>query len=136
MTEYFNDIGNISLLTQEEEIELAKKIEIGGIQGKLAFDKLVSANLRLVVSIAKNYAKKGISLEDLIQEGNIGLMHAAQKFEWDKGFKFSTYASWWIRQAITRFLDDKKDAIRIPINKQQQINKYKNEISYLKQKIR
>ena len=134
MTEYFNDIGNIALLSHEEEIELAKKIEIGGIQGKLAFDKLVSANLRLVVSIAKNYAKKGIPLEDLIQEGNIGLMHAAQKFEWDKGFKFSTYASWWIRQAITRFLYDKKDAIRIPINKQQQINKYKNEVSYLKQK--
>ena len=134
MTEYFNDIGNIALISHEEEIELAKKIEIGGIQGKLAFDKLVSANLRLVVSIAKNYAKKGIPLEDLIQEGNIGLMHAAQKFEWDKGFKFSTYASWWIRQAITRFLDDKKDAIRIPINKQQQINKYKNEVSYLKQK--
>ena len=135
MTEYFNNIGNIALLSHEEEIELAKKIEIGGIQGKLAFDKLVSANLRLVVSIAKDYAKKGIPLEDLIQEGNIGLMHAAQKFEWDKGFKFSTYASWWIRQAITRFLDDKKDAIRIPINRQQQINKYKNEVSYLKQKL-
>ena len=135
MTEYFNNIGNIALLSHEEEIELAKKIEIGGIQGKFAFDKLVSANLRLVVSIAKDYAKKGIPLEDLIQEGNIGLMHAAQKFEWDKGFKFSTYASWWIRQAITRFLDDKKDAIRIPINRQQQINKYKNEVSYLKQKL-
>lgn len=135
MTEYFNDIGNIALLSHEEEIELAKKIEIGGIQGKLAFDKLVSANLRLVVSIAKDYAKKGIPLEDLIQEGNIGLMHAAQKFEWDKGFKFSTYASWWIRQAITRFLDDKKDSIRIPIHRQQQINKYKNEVSYLKQKL-
>lgn len=135
MTEYFNNIGNIALLSHEEEIELVKKIEIGGIQGKLAFDKLVSANLRLVVSIAKDYAKKGIPLEDLIQEGNIGLMHAAQKFEWKKGFKFSTYASWWIRQAITRFLDDKKDAIRIPINRQQQINKYKNEVSYLKQKL-
>lgn len=135
MTEYFNNIGNIALLSHEEEIELVKKIEIGGIQGKLAFDKLVSANLRLVVSIAKDYAKKGIPLEDLIQEGNIGLMHAAQKFEWDKGFKFSTYASWWIRQAITRFLDNKKDAIRIPINRQQQINKYKNEVSYLKQKL-
>ena len=135
MTEYFNNIGNIALLSHEEEIELAKKIEIGGIQGKFAFDKLVSANLRLVVSIAKDYAKKGIPLEDLIQEGNIGLMHAAQKFEWKKGFKFSTYASWWIRQAITRFLDDKKDAIRIPINRQQQINKYKNEVSYLKQKL-
>ena len=135
MTEYFNNIGNIALLSHEEEIELVKKIEIGGIQGKLAFDKLVSANLRLVVSIAKDYAKKGIPLEDLIQEGNIGLMHAAQKFEWDKGFKFSTYAAWWIRQAITRFLDNKKDAIRIPINRQQQINKYKNEVSYLKQKL-
>lgn len=135
MTEYFNNIENIALLSHEEEIELVKKIEIGGIQGKLAFDKLVSANLRLVVSIAKDYAKKGIPLEDLIQEGNIGLMHAAQKFEWKKGFKFSTYASWWIRQAITRFLDDKKDAIRIPINRQQQINKYKNEVSYLKQKL-
>lgn len=135
MTEYFNDIGNIALLSHEEEIELAKKIEIGGIQGKLAFDKLVSANLRLVVSIAKDYAKKGIPLEDLIQEGNIGLMHAAQKFEWDKGFKFSTYASWWIRQAITRFLDVKKDTIRIPIHRQQQIYKYKNEVSYLKQKL-
>ena len=135
MTEYFNDIGNIALLSHEEEIELAKKIEIGGIQGKLAFDKLVSANLRLVVSIAKEYAKKGIPLEDLIQEGNIGLMRAAQKFEWDKGFKFSTYASWWIRQAITRFLDVKKDAIRIPIHRQQQIYKYKNEVSYLKQKL-
>ena len=135
MTEYFNDIGNIALLSHEEEIELAKKIEIGGIQGKLAFDKLVSANLRLVVSIAKDYAKKGIPLEDLIQEGNIGLMRAAQKFEWEKGFKFSTYASWWIRQAITRFLDNKKDTIRIPIHRQQQIYKYKNEVSYLKQKL-
>ena len=135
MTEYFNDIGNIALLSHEEEIELAKKIEIGGIQGKLAFDKLVSANLRLVVSIAKEYAKKGIPLEDLIQEGNIGLMRAAQKFEWEKGFKFSTYASWWIRQAITRFLDVKKDTIRIPIHRQQQIYKYKNEVSYLKQKL-
>lgn len=135
MTEYFNDIGNIALLSHEEEIELAKKIEIGGIQGKLAFDKLVSANLRLVVSIAKEYAKKGIPLEDLIQEGNIGLMRAAQKFEWEKGFKFSTYASWWIRQAITRFLDVKKDTIRIPIHRPQQIYKYKNEVSYLKQKL-
>ncbi len=135
MTEYFNDIGTISLLSHEEEIELAQKIEIGGIQGKLALDKLVSANLRLVVSIAKDYVKSRVPLSDLVQEGSIGLMRAAQKFEWDKGFKFSTYASWWIRQAITRFLDDKKDAIRIPIHRQQQINRYKNEVSYLKQKL-
>ncbi len=135
MTEYFNNIGNIPLLTQEEEIELAQKIEQGGIQGKLAFDKLVSANLRLVVSIAKNYIKKGVSLSDLIQEGNIGLMRAAQKFEWNKGFKFSTYATWWIKQAITRYLAEKEDTIRIPVHRQQQIKNYKNEVSYLGQKL-
>ena len=135
MTEYFNDIGNISLLTQEEEIELAKKIEEGGIQGKLASDKLVSANLRLVVSIAKDYVKNGVPLSDLIQEGSIGLMRAAEKFEWNKGFKFSTYASWWIKQAITRYLEEKEDSIRIPVHRQQQINHYKNEVIYLSQKL-
>ena len=135
MTAYFNDIGNIPLLTQSEEIELAKEIEKGGLKGKQALDKMVASNLRLVVSIAKPYAKKGVPISDLIQEGSIGLMHAAQKFEWDKGFKFSTYASWWIKQSITRFLDDKKDTIRIPIHRQQQINNYKKEINYLKQKL-
>ena len=86
MTAYFNDIGNIPLLTQSEEIELAKEIEKGGLKGKQALDKMVASNLRLVVSIAKPYAKKGVPISDLVQEGNIGLMHAAQKFEWDKGF--------------------------------------------------
>ncbi len=135
MTEFFKDIGSISLLTQEEEIELAKEIKKGGLKGKQAFDKLVSANLRLVVSIAKDYVNSGVPLSDLVQEGSIGLIRAAEKFEWDKGFKFSTYASWWIRQAITRFLEDKKDAIRIPIHRQQQITTYKNELFYLSQKL-
>lgn len=135
MKEFFNDIGSISLLSQEKEIELAKEIKKGGLKGKQALDKLVSANLRLVVSIAKDYVKNGVPLSDLVQEGSIGLMRAAEKFEWDKGFKFSTYASCWIKQAITRFLDDKKDVIRIPIHRQQQINLYKNEITYLSQKL-
>ena len=135
MKEFFNDIGSISLLSQEEEIKLTKEIKKGGVKGKQARDKLVSANLRLVVSIAKDYVKNGVPLSDLVQEGSIGLMRAAEKFEWDKGFKFSTYASCWIKQAITRFLDDKKDVIRIPIHRQQQINLYKNEITYLSQKL-
>ena len=101
MKEFFNDIGNIPLLTQEEEIELAKKIQKGGVIGKQAEDKMVSANLRLVVSIAKNYTKKDVPLNDLVQEGNIGLIHAARKFEWEKGYRFSTYASWWINLATS-----------------------------------
>ena len=135
MKEFFNDIANIPLLTQEEEIALAKQIEAGGPNGKLALDKMVSSNLRLVVSIAKKYLKKGITLNDLVQEGNIGLMHAAQKFEWQKGNKFSTYAAWWIKQSITRYLDDKRSDIRIPVNMQQKISHYKKEVTYLKQKL-
>ena len=135
MKEFFNDIGNIPLLTQKEEIELAKKIQKGGVIGKQAEDKMVSANLRLVVSIAKNYTKKDVPLNDLVQEGNIGLIHAARKFEWEKGYRFSTYASWWIKQSITRFLDEKRTDIRIPVHMQQKITNYKKEVMYLKQKL-
>lgn len=135
MKEFFNDISNIPLLTQEEEIELAKKIQVGGDLGKQAADKMVSANLRLVVSIAKNYLTKGVPLSDLVQEGNIGLMHAAQKFEWEKGYKFCTYASWWIRQSITRFLDDKENDIRIPVHMQQKYTHFKKEVVFLKQEL-
>ena len=127
MTEFFNEIGSIPLLTQEQEMELAKTIQEGGVQGKKAFDKLVASNLRLVVSIAKEYVKHGVPLSDLIQEGSIGLMRAAEKFDWSMGYKFSTYASWWIKQSITRFLDDKGNVIRIPVHRQQQINNYKKE---------
>ncbi len=139
MRAFFNDIGSVSLLTAEEEIELAKKIQMGGAEGQEAEKKMVAANLRLVVHIAKNYLKdikKAIPLDDLVQEGSIGLMHAAQKFEWQKGYKFSTYACWWIRQAISRYLQDKENMIRVPVNRLQQINTYKNEVTYLKEKLR
>ena len=135
MKEFFNDIANIPLLSQEEEIELAKKIQEGGTTGKEAEDKMVLANLRLVVAIAKNYIKKDVPLNDLVQEGNLGLIHAARKFEWDKGFKFSTYASWWIKQCITRYLDEKRNNIRVPVHMQQRINNFKKEVTYLKQRL-
>ncbi len=99
---YFRDIKNKTrLLTREEEVELAKRIEMGD---RRARDKMVESNLRLAISIAKKYARYGSTLEDLIQESNIGLMKAVEKFDWRKGFKFSTYASWWIKQAVTRLI--------------------------------
>ena len=100
---YLHEIGKIPLLTQEEEVILAKRIEKGD---KEAVDLLTTANLRLVVSYAKKYAKSGLELSDLIQEGNIGLMKAVEKFEYKRGYKFSTYATWWIRQAISRAIAD------------------------------
>lgn len=132
---FFYDIGNIPLLTAEEEIALAKIIEKGGKDGEDAVKKMVAANLRLVVSIAKDYVTKTIPLQDLVQEGSIGLMRAAQKFEWDKGYKFSTYACWWIKQAISRYLDDTQNTIRVPVHRLQQINSYKKEVAFLRQKL-
>ncbi len=135
MKEFFNDLRNIPLLSQEEEIALAKIIEKGGKDGEDAVKKMVAANLRLVVSIAKDYVTKTIPLQDLVQEGSIGLMRAAQKFEWDKGYKFSTYACWWIKQAISRYLDDTQNTIRVPVHRLQQINSYKKEVAFLRQKL-
>ncbi len=117
---YLHEIGKIPLLTAEEEVILAKRIEKGDQEAK---DLLTTANLRLVVSIAKKYAKRGLDLLDLIQEGNIGLMRAVEKFEYRKGFKFSTYATWWIRQAITRAIADQARTIRIPVHMIETINK-------------
>lgn len=117
---YLHEIGRIPLLNAEEEVILAKKIEKGD---KEAYDLLTTANLRLVVSIAKKYAKRGLDLLDLIQEGNIGLMRAVEKFEYRKGFKFSTYATWWIRQAITRAIADQARTIRVPVHMIETINK-------------
>jgi len=117
---YLREIGKIPLLKSVEEIELAKKIEKGDRRAKR---KLTESNLRLVVSIAKKYVMRGLSLLDLIQEGNQGLIRAVEKYEWRKGFKFSTYATWWIRQAITRAIADQARTIRIPVHMVETINK-------------
>lgn len=117
---YLREIGKINLLTTEEEVKLAKRIEKGDI---LAKKQLAEANLRLVVSITKKYIGRGLSLLDLIQEGNTGLMRAVEKFDYRKGFKFSTYATWWIRQAITRAIADQARTIRIPVHMIETINK-------------
>ena len=122
---YLREIGRVSLLTYEEEVQLAKRVEKSD---KKAREKLINANLRLVVSIAKKYVNRGLTLLDLIEEGNIGLMRAVMKYDWRRGFKFSTYATWWIRQAITRAIADQARTIRIPVHMVETINKF-NRIS-------
>jgi RNA polymerase primary sigma factor len=117
---YLKEIGKIPLLSGDEEIELAQRMEDGD---EIAKKKLAEANLRLVVSIAKRYVGRGMLFLDLIQEGNLGLMKAVEKFEYRKGFKFSTYATWWIRQAITRAIADQARTIRIPVHMVETINK-------------
>ncbi len=119
---YLKEIGRVPLLTPEEEIELAIKIAEGDVQAK---KRLSEANLRLVVSIAKRYLGRGMQFLDLIQEGNLGLIKAVEKFDYTKGFKFSTYATWWIRQAITRAIADQARTIRIPVHMVETINKVK-----------
>ncbi len=121
---YLKEIGKIPLLTPDEEIELAKQIEEGDEeQKKAARERLVEANLRLVVSIAKRFNGRGMQLLDLIQEGNLGLIKAVEKFDYRKGYKFSTYATWWIRQAVTRAIADQSRTIRIPVHMVETINK-------------
>ena len=117
---YLKEIGKVPLLTSDEEIELAKRMEEGDESAKT---RLAEANLRLVVSIAKRYVGRGMQLLDLIQEGNLGLMKAVKKFDYRKGYKFSTYATWWIRQAITRAIADQARTIRIPVHMVETINK-------------
>lgn len=125
---YLKEIGRVSLLTSEEEIELAKKIQEGDKEAK---KRLAEANLRLVVSIAKRYGGRGMSFLDLIQEGNLGLIKAVEKFDYTKGFKFSTYATWWIRQSITRAIADQARTIRIPVHMVETITKVKKASSSL-----
>lgn len=122
---YLREIGRIPLLSADQEIELARKIEMGGAEGAMAKRRLVQANLRLVVSIAKKYVGRGMLFLDLIQEGNLGLIRAAEKFDYERGYKFSTYATWWIRQAITRAIADQARTIRIPVHMVETINKLK-----------
>lgn len=129
---YLYEIGRIPLLTGEEEVILAKRIEKGD---KEATQLLITANLRLVVSIAKKYSKSNLELLDLIQEGNIGLMRAVEKFDYTKGFKFSTYATWWIRQAITRAIADQARTIRIPVHMIETINKFNKTTNILATKL-
>ncbi|MBF1346309.1 MAG: sigma-70 family RNA polymerase sigma factor, partial [Megasphaera micronuciformis] len=129
---YLKEIGRVPLLSAEEEITLAKRIEAGSAEGatpeevsagNIAKKKLTDANLRLVVSIAKRYVGRGMLFLDLIQEGNLGLLKAVEKFDYSKGYKFSTYATWWIRQAITRAIADQARTIRIPVHMVETINK-------------
>src|SRR3989440_5614052 len=116
---FLKDIGKVRLLTAQEEVDLAKRIERGDLDAK---QKMVESNLRLVVSIAKNYRNQGLPFLDLIQEGTLGLVRAAEKFDYRKGFKFSTYATWWIRQAVARALADQARTIRIPVNIVEKLN--------------
>ena len=125
---YLKEIGRVALLSTDEEIELAMKISEGDMQAK---KRLTEANLRLVVSIAKRYVGRGMHFLDLIQEGNVGLIKAVEKFDYTKGFKFSTYATWWIRQAITRAIADQARTIRIPVHMVETINRLKKVQSQL-----
>jgi RNA polymerase primary sigma factor len=129
---YLQEIGRIPLLTAQEEIYLAKKIIEGD---KKSSEYLTTANLRLVVSIAKKYSNRGLDLLDLIQEGNMGLMRAVEKFDHTKGFKFSTYATWWIRQAITRAIADQARTVRVPVHMIETINQYNKAMNELQQKF-
>lgn len=129
---YLKEIGKIPLLTFDEEVELAKKIENGDVEAK---KKLIESNLRLVVSIAKKYTRHSLSFLDLVQEGNVGLIRAVEKYDYRRGFRFSTYASWWIRQAVTRALADQSRVIRVPVHMVESINKIQRTERYLYQEI-
>jgi len=129
---YLREIGKVPLLSSDQEIEYAKKIERGSKEAK---KKLIEANLRLVVSIAKRYVGRGLPFLDLIQEGNKGLIRATEKYDWRRGFKFSTYATWWIRQAITRAIADQARTIRIPVHMVEKINKIYRVSRQLTQKL-
>jgi RNA polymerase primary sigma factor len=129
---YLREIAETPLLTHDQEIELAKRVEENDLQ---AVQQFVRANLRLVVSIAKRYVNRGLTLLDLIQEGNIGLMRAVQKYDWRKGFRFSTYATWWIRQAITRAIADQSRTIRLPVHMGDSISRYRKTLNQLAQQL-
>jgi len=132
LDKYLHDIGKVELITAEEEVELAKKIKNGD---EKALDKLVNANLRFVVSVAKQYQNQGLSLPDLINEGNVGLIKAAQRFDETRGFKFISYAVWWIRQSILQALAEQARIVRLPLNKIGSINKINKTFSKLEQEF-
>lgn len=134
LDKYLVEIGRAPLITIDEEIELAQAIKKGGRAGERAKDKLVTANLRFVVSVAKQYQHQGLSLTDLIDEGNIGLIKAAQKFDETRGFKFISYAVWWIRQSILQAIAEQSRIVRLPLNQVGSLNKINHEINRFEQK--
>jgi RNA polymerase primary sigma factor len=132
LDKYLHEIGRVDLITAEEEVELARRIKQGD---KKAFEKLVNANLRFVVSVSKQYQNQGLSLPDLINEGNLGLIKAAQRFDETRGFKFISYAVWWIRQSVLQALAEQARIVRLPLNKIGYINKINKTFSMLEQKF-
>ncbi len=129
---YLREISKVPLLTAEQEVDLAKRIEQGDMD---AVQRFVRSNLRLVVSIAKRYLGRGLSLLDLVQEGNLGLMRAVEKYDWRRGYRFSTYATWWIRQAISRAVADQGRTIRLPVHVADSITKYRRALAQLTQEL-
>ncbi|MCX7929677.1 MAG: RNA polymerase sigma factor RpoD/SigA [Chlorobi bacterium] len=134
LDKYLQEIGKIELLSSDEEIELARKIRKGGVEGEVALEKLVKANLRFVVSVAKQYQNQGLSLGDLINEGNLGLIKAAKRFDETRGFKFISYAVWWIRQSILQALAEQSRIVRLPLNRVGALNKISKKFSELEQR--
>ncbi len=134
LDKYLQEIGRVELLTPDDEIDLARRIKKGGPQGTLALERLVKANLRFVVSVAKQYQNQGLSLGDLINEGNLGLIKAAKRFDETRGFKFISYAVWWIRQSILQALAEQSRIVRLPLNRVGALNKIGKKFSELEQK--
>lgn len=134
LDKYLVEIGRVPMISVDEEIELAQKIRKGGKEGERAKEKLVMANLRFVVSVAKQYQHQGLSLTDLIDEGNIGLVKAAEKFDETRGFKFISYAVWWIRQSILQAIAEQSRIVRLPLNQVGALSKINSEISKFEQK--
>jgi RNA polymerase primary sigma factor len=132
---YLQEIGKVELLSPDEEIELARKIKKGGTDAELALEKLTKANLRFVVSVAKQYQNQGLSLGDLINEGNLGLIKAAKRFDETRGFKFISYAVWWIRQSILQALAEQSRIVRLPLNRVGALNKIGKKFSELEQEF-